>query len=112
MMAALHFGVAIRLAPITAIAVFEAIGDRRDLPLQLVRGDAQRLLGLEADAGSTYLSVASALGAGKTAVPEPAPEAVEERPTSPAAEPPAPASPANVPAARPAPDEPPALRWE
>ena len=39
-------------------------------------------------------------------------EAVEERPTSPAAEPPAPASPANVPAARPAPDEPPALRWE
>jgi hypothetical protein len=110
MMAALHFGVAIRLAPITASAVFEAIGDRRDLPLQLVRGDAQRLLGLEADAGSTYLSVASALGAGKTAVPEPGPEAVD--PTSPAAEPPAPVSPANVPAARPAPDEPTALRWE
>jgi hypothetical protein len=112
MMAALHLGVAIRLAPITASAVLEAIGDRQNLPLQLVRGDAQRLLGLEADAGSTYLSVASALGAGKTAAPEPAPEAVEERPTSPAAAPPAPAAPADVPAARPAPEEPPPLRWE
>jgi hypothetical protein len=115
MMAALHFGVAIRLAPITASAVLEAVGDRQDLPLQLVRGDAQRLLGFEADAGSTYLSVASALGAGKTAAPEPAPEAVEERPTRPAAAPAAPAAPAtpaDVPAARPAPEEPPPLRWE
>jgi hypothetical protein len=112
MMAALHFGVAIRLAPIPASAVLEAIGDRQDLPLQLVRGDAQRLLGFEADAGSTYLSVASALGAGKTAAPEPAPEAVGERPTRPAAAPAAPAAPVDAPAAGPASEETPPLRWE
>jgi hypothetical protein len=111
MMAALHFGVAIRLAPITAGAVLEAIGDRPDLPLQLVRGDAQRLLGFEADAGSTYASLASALGAGKTAAPEPVQEAFEERPTSPAA-PAAPAALPDVPAARAATEEPPPLRWE
>jgi tetratricopeptide (TPR) repeat protein len=85
MMAALHFGVAIRLAPASAAAVLAAIGDRQDLALQLVRGDALRLLGLEADAGNTYLSVASALGAGKPAAPEPPLEA-----TAPAPEPPTP----------------------
>ena len=92
MMAALHFGVAIRLAPASAAAVLEAIGDRQDLPLQLVRGDTLRLLGLEADAGNTYLSVASALGAGKPSAPEPPPEAAP--PVPPLAE------------------EPPPLRWE
>ena len=67
MMAALHFAVAIRLAPASASAVLAAIGDRQDLPLQLVRGDALRLLGLEGDAGRAYLSVATALGAPKSA---------------------------------------------
>ena len=74
MMAALHFAVAIRLAPTSASAVLAAIGDRQDLPLQLVRGDALRLLGLEGDAGRAYLSVASALGAPKSAAPETATE--------------------------------------
>ena len=115
MMAALHFGVAIRLAPASAAAVLDAIGDREDLPLRLVRGDALRLLGLEADAGSTYLSVASALGAGRSAVPEapfeataPAPEPTA-RPTP--EEPPAPEEPASAvepPAPEPPAPEPPA----
>jgi hypothetical protein len=118
MMAALHFGVAIRLAPASAAAVLAAIGDRQDLPLQLVRGDALRLLGLEADAGNTYLSVASALGAGKPAAPEPPLEA-----SAPAPEPPAPPLAEEPPAATeppaprlaeepPAATEPPPLRWE
>lgn len=109
MMAALHFSVAIRLAPACAGSVLEAIGDRQDLPLQLVRGDAQRLLGLEADAGSTYLSVASALGAGRAAAEQ---AHVEEVALVPAA----PETPAPEPAPEPAPGpgavEPPPLRWE
>jgi hypothetical protein len=103
MMAALHFGVAIRLAPASAVAVLDAIGDRQDLPLQLVRGDAFRLLGLEADAGNTYLSVASALGAGRPAAPEAPLEA-----TAPAPEPTAPPIAEEPPLA----PEPPPLRWE
>jgi hypothetical protein len=73
LMAALHFGVAIRLAPELAGVVLEAIGERQDLPLQLVRGDALRLLGLEGDAGRTYLSVAGALRAPRSVPPEPEP---------------------------------------
>ena len=115
MMAALHFGVAIRLAPASAAAVLDAIGDRQDLPLQLVRGDALRLLGLEADAGNAYLSVASALGAGKPAAPEgtlpeaPLPEgsAPTEPPTTEPPPLPEPPSAAELPAT-----EPPPLRWE
>jgi hypothetical protein len=107
MMAALHFGVAIRLAPASAAAVLAAIGDRQDLPLQLVRGDALRLLGLEADAGNTYLSVASALGAGKPAAPEPPAPPLAEGPPA-ATEPPAPPLAEEPPAAT----EPPPLRWE
>jgi hypothetical protein len=118
-MAALHFGVAIRLAPTVAGAVLSAIGERRDLPLQLVRGDALRLLGLEVDAGNTFLSVATALGAGKsTAQPEPA--SAEPAPPDPAVEPtPAPdpaVEPEGQPAAAAPPphidDELPPVRWE
>lgn len=69
MTAALHFGVAIRLAPASAAAVLEALGDRRDLPLQLVRGDALRLLGQEVDASDAYVSLASALGAVESPAP-------------------------------------------
>jgi len=63
MMAALHFSIAIRLSLESAGAILEAIGDRQELPLQLVRGDALHALGLEADAGKAYQSVASALAA-------------------------------------------------
>ena len=89
LMAALHFGVALRLTPASAGAVLEAIGERQDLPLQLVRGDALRLLGLEGDAGKAYLSVASALGAPKPVAPAPSePEAqAESAPLEPPASP-------------------------
>ena len=112
MMAALHFGVAIRVAPASAKSVLEAIGDRQELPLQLVRGDVLRLLGLEADAGNAYLSVASALGAGRAAAGSVAP-VVEEPPA-----PTAPVEPAPEVTVEPAPAhdpgqvEPPPLRWE
>ena len=89
LMAALHFGVALRLTPASAGAVLEAIGERQDLPLQLVRGDALRLLGLEGDAGKAYLSVASALGAPKPVAPapsDPEPQA-ESAPLEPPASP-------------------------
>ena len=84
LMAALHFSVAVRLAPDSATAVLDAIGDRQDLALQLVRGDALRLLGQEGDAGKAYLSVASALGAPRPAAPEATPD-VPAEPEKPAA---------------------------
>ena len=88
MMAALHFAVAVRLAPVSANAVLEAIGDRQDLPLQLVRGDALKALGMEGDAGKAYLSVASALGVPKPAAPEAAAPAIEAAtPVEPSVEP-------------------------
>jgi len=40
LLAALHFGVALRQAPSIASAVLIAIGDRQDPPLLLVRGEA------------------------------------------------------------------------
>jgi len=57
LMAALHFGVALRLNQTRASAVIEAIGDRQDMPLQMVRGEAVRLLGM-ADAGAAAQSAA------------------------------------------------------
>jgi hypothetical protein len=134
MMAALHFSIAIRLSLESAGAILEAIGDRQELPLQLVRGDALHALGLEADAGKAYQSVASALAAPNAvepssavdsaptgadeplAEPEPAAEAAPEPPAEPAAEPepePEPAAEAAPePAARPALSDLPPLRWD
>jgi len=56
LMAALHFGVALRLNETRASAVVEAIGDRQDVPLQLVRGEAARLLGMAGNAGAASQS--------------------------------------------------------
>jgi hypothetical protein len=130
LLAGLHFGVALRLTPSAATAVLDAIGDRRGLPLELVRGDALRLLGHMGAADEAYLSVAAELRA-----PGPAPEPAEVEPPAPEpaeVEPPAP-EPAEVepPAPEPAeveppapeplvseapepetPPEPPLLRWE
>ncbi|HEX7612526.1 MAG TPA: hypothetical protein VF371_07095 [Candidatus Limnocylindrales bacterium] len=58
LMAALHFGVALRLNQTRASAVIEAIGDRQDVPLQMVRGEAVRLLGMAGDAGAAAQSAA------------------------------------------------------
>ncbi|HEX7498183.1 MAG TPA: hypothetical protein VF344_06950 [Candidatus Limnocylindrales bacterium] len=86
LLAALHFGVALRLNQTRASAVIEAIGDRGDLPLQMVRGEAVRLLGIAAHAAA----------ASRSAVVEPAPEPVvePEPPTQPTA------------------PEPPPIRWD
>jgi hypothetical protein len=117
MMAALHFGVAIRLAPESANAVLDAVGDRQDLPLQLVRGDALRLLGLEGDAGKAYMSVASALGAPRIVTPETASDAptgsAESAPAAKSAKPKAAAAPADPePPAEPEGPELPPIRWD
>ena len=123
MMAALHFGVAIRLSPESASAILEAIGDRQELPLQMVRGDALRVLGLEVDAGKAYQSVASALVAPRSVEPaaavDAAPPAVspavsEEAPdirVEPKPDPPA-GTAEPEPSARPALADLPPLRWE
>jgi tetratricopeptide (TPR) repeat protein len=103
MMAALHFGVAIRISPESAREVLDAIGDRQDLGMQLVRGDAFRMLGLDEDAGQAYLSVANALGASKPVPNAVAPTTIEPAAAEPAAAEPATAEPA---AAEPATAEP------
>jgi hypothetical protein len=110
MMAALHFAVALRLAPGSAGAVLDAIEDRQELPLQLVRGDALRVLGLEGDAGKAYLSVASAPGQPPNTITAslPAPE------TEPETEPSAAISAELAPASAPEPeaDDLPPIRWD
>ena len=139
LMAGLHFGLALRLTPSAAEAVLEAIDDLHDLPLELVRGDALRLLGRAGAADKAYLSVAAELR-GPTpdaaesppadapdvaeapepagAAPEPEAEQVTPEPEPTVTEPvpaPEPASAAAAPAAEPtakAPPEPPAIRWE
>jgi hypothetical protein len=72
LLAALHFGIALRMTPESAQAVLRAIGDRHDLALELVRGDALRMQGHEQDAGQAYQSVASALSGARAAVRPPA----------------------------------------
>lgn len=57
--AALHLAVALRLAPTTAPAVLQIIGDAPGSALALVRGDALRILGQEWDARRIYASVAA-----------------------------------------------------
>ena len=91
LMAGLHFGIALRLTPSSATAVLEAIGDRHELPLELVRGDALRLLGHHGAADEAYLSVAAELRApAKTTSP-----IAEEAPTEPLPDPLAVAQPAD-----------------
>jgi hypothetical protein len=83
MMAALNFAVALRLEPSSARSVLDAIGEREGLALQLVRGDALRILGLEGDAGRAYQSVANALGAPRpTAKPKASEPAEPELPAA------------------------------
>ena len=67
LLAALHFGIALRMTPESAQTVLGAIGDRHDLALELVRGDALRMQGHEHDAGQAYQSVASALSVARAA---------------------------------------------
>ncbi len=134
LMAALHFAVALRMSPESARAVIDGIGERGDLALELVRGDALRLLGNESGAGQAYASVASRLGRSESGAavapgasapaPEPVPAAPAPEAAAPAPEPAAPAAPAPPPEPVPAAPEPPpapsgvederprAIKWE
>jgi hypothetical protein len=110
------------MSPESARAVLDGIGKRGDLALELVRGDALRLLGNESDAGQAYASVASKLSMSKpVAAPELAPEpapapAAPELAPEPA---PAPAAPKLAPEPVPAPatradtdEQPRSIKWE
>jgi hypothetical protein len=101
LMAALHFAVALRMTPESARAVIDGIGERQDLALELVRGDALRQLGNGSDAGEAYASVESALGkhrvVAQAAAPEPAaPEPAAPEPAAPEPAAPEPAAPEPV----------------
>lgn len=69
--AALHLGLAVRVAPSIAPAILEAIGDRPDAGLQMVRGDAYRAVGRETDARRAY---AAAMAAASSPAAEAPPE--------------------------------------
>jgi hypothetical protein len=60
--AALHLGLVVRVAPSIAPAVLAAIGDTPDAGLQMVRGDAYRVLGREVDARRAYEAAMTAAG--------------------------------------------------
>jgi hypothetical protein len=66
MLAAVHFGLALRTGPGSAEAVLAAIGDSHDPAIELARGDALRLLGRDDEAARAYLSAADALAGGGT----------------------------------------------
>ncbi len=57
--ASLHFGIALRLAPALAPAVLEVTDGARGAGLTMVRGDAYRLVGHEAEAQRAYALAAS-----------------------------------------------------
>ena len=88
LLAALHYAVALRMSPQAAPAVLEAIGDRRDLALELVRVDALRVAAEAADA--------------EAAAAAPQPATAPQAPEPPKPEPPV----------RHAAPEPPPIRWE
>jgi hypothetical protein len=52
--AAFRFSLALRFAPALAPAVLEAVDGARSVPLIMVRGDAYRLVGHEAEARQAY----------------------------------------------------------
>ncbi len=116
LLAALHFGVALRLNQTRASVVIEVIGDRQDAPLQLVRDEAVRLR----DEAVRLRDLAGAADlASQPTVIEPSAPMVEAPPPPP---PPSPPSPPSAPAVEPAVEpEPPAqphapelppIRWD
>jgi hypothetical protein len=96
LMAALHFAVALRMTPESARAVIDGIGERQDLALELVRGDALRQLGNGSDAGEAYASVESALGKHRVVAQAAAPEPAAPEPAAPEPAAPEPAAPEPV----------------
>jgi hypothetical protein len=57
-LAALHFGLALRLAPALAPAILEATGGARGPAIAIVRGDAYRAAGHELEARNAYAEAA------------------------------------------------------
>ena len=53
--AAVHLGLALRLAPVLAPRVLDRIGDDDDPGMAFVRGDAYRLVGREREARRAYI---------------------------------------------------------
>jgi len=88
--AALHLGLAVRVAPSIAPVVLSAIGDTPDAGLQMVRGDAYRALGRETDARRAY---EAAMAVREPAEAPPAPAEPTVASPAPAEGPPAPAEP-------------------
>lgn len=61
--AAVHLGLALRLDPSVALAVLEIAGSRSRPALDLVRGDAYRVIGHDDDAARAYRAAAAGLTA-------------------------------------------------
>ena len=61
--AAVRLGVALRLGPAFAPAILDALGDVHQPELELVRGDAYRLVGREVEARRSYAAVLRQLAA-------------------------------------------------
>ncbi len=79
--AALHLGLAVRVAPAIAPAILDVIGDIPDAGLQMVRGDAYRAVGRETDARRAYASAMTA--AGTTVAIQPVDDARFDEPIAP-----------------------------
>jgi hypothetical protein len=114
--AAVRLGVALRLGPAFAPAILDALGDVHQPELELLRGDAYRLVGREVEARRAYSAVLRQLagtvspggvsgtgrGPGAPGRPVPAPPIEEEEPVLPS----------SVVPAHPAPGKPPVPRHE
>jgi len=61
--AAVHLGLALRTGRASASVVLDAIGNRHDPALEIVRGDALRLLGRDDEAAAAYEAASTALAA-------------------------------------------------
>lgn len=76
--AALHLGLAVRVAPSIAWTVLDVIGDPPDAGLQMVRGDAFRAIGQEDEALRAYTTAMAAASTQSAPVSAPAEHAGHE----------------------------------
>ncbi len=84
LLAALHFAVALRLSRSAAKAVLAGIGDRNDLPLLLVRLDAEKALGNVQGAGRTLAALTTGLTSDSSIARSTEPSATHQEPVVPA----------------------------
>ena len=69
--AAIQLGIVLRVAPALAPAVLDIVGSRSGPAFDLLRGDAYRLVGHEAEAQHAFATASAAIGT-EPAAPEPA----------------------------------------